>query len=125
MSDDTLKELIQVAHVLESYKQQLVITIENPLDALPGPTERRAMVRQLYNLKDRSSIKLAYNNYTLDTKQADLLIELKLYDYIKMPISGCAPETESEYTLGFFRPALRPHVRADKRQPSLIHCRQS
>lgn len=85
MSEDTLKELIQVAHVLESYKQQLVITIENPLDALPGPTERRAMVRQLYNLKDRSSIKLAYNNYTLDTKQADLLIELKLYDYIKMP----------------------------------------
>ncbi|MCK1786492.1 EAL domain-containing protein [Pseudomonas sp. TNT11] len=90
MSEDTLNELIHVANVLESYKQQLVISVENPLDALPGPTERRAMVRQLYALKDRSGIKIAYNNYTLDTKQADLLIELKLYDYIKMPFPDAA-----------------------------------
>jgi len=90
MYEDTLKELIQAAHTLETYKQQLVISVENPLDALPGPTERRAMVRQLYTLKDRSGIKIAYNNYTLDTKQADLLIELKLYDYIKMPFPDSA-----------------------------------
>lgn len=90
MYEDTLKELIQAAHTLETYKQQLVISVENPLDALPGPTERRAMVRQLYSLKDQSGIKLAYNNYTFDTKQADLLIELKLYDYIKMPFPDSA-----------------------------------
>jgi len=90
MSEDMLNELIHVAIVLESYKQQLVISVENPLDALPGPTERRAMVRQLYTLKDQRGIKLAYNNYTLDTKQADLLTELKLYDYIKMPFPDAA-----------------------------------
>ena len=90
MCQDMLKKIIQTSDTLEKYQQQLVISVENPLDALPGPQERRAMVRQLYTLKDRSSIKLAYNNYRLDTKPADLLIELKLYDYIKMPFPDAA-----------------------------------
>jgi hypothetical protein len=90
MCPDMIKQLIQTSDTLEQYKQQLVISVENPLDALPSPVERRAMVRQLYTLKDRSGIKLAYNNYKLDTKPADLLIELKLYDYIKMPFPDTA-----------------------------------
>ncbi len=90
MCEDTLKKLIQAAHTLKTDKQQLVISLENRLDALPGPPERRAMVRQLYTLKDRSDVQLAYNNYTFETKQADLLIELELYDYIKMPFPDSA-----------------------------------
>lgn len=90
MFEDTIKEIIQAANTLEKHKQHLVLSVENPLDALADAVERRAMVRQLYTLKDRSGIKLAYNNYKLDTKQADLLIELKLYDYIKMPFPDSA-----------------------------------
>lgn len=90
LNDDILKEIVSTSNMLEKYKQQLIISVENPLDALPGPVERRAMIRQLYSLKDRSSIKLAYNNYTLNTKHTDLLIDLSLYDYIKMPFPDSA-----------------------------------
>lgn len=90
MIEDTLKQIIQTANALEKHQHQLVVSVDNPLDALPGPLERRAMVRQLYALKDHSGIKLAYNNYNLDTKQGDLLIELGLYDYIKMPFPDTA-----------------------------------
>lgn len=90
MNDDTLNWIIQTAQSLEKNRQTFTLSIDNPLDALPGPVERRAMVRQLYTLKDHSGITLAYNNYRLDTKPADLLIDLKLYDYIKMPFPDSA-----------------------------------
>jgi EAL domain-containing protein (putative c-di-GMP-specific phosphodiesterase class I) len=90
MSEATLTQLTQAARDLEKHQQHLTLSIDNPLDALPGPVERRAMVRQLYKLKDQSGIKLAYNNYTLDTKPCDLLIDLTLYDYIKMPFPDSA-----------------------------------
>lgn len=90
MIEDTLKQLIQTANALEKYQHKLVVSVDNPLDSLPGPLERRAMVRQLYALKDHCGVKLAYNNYKLDTKQGDLLIELELYDYIKMPFPDSA-----------------------------------
>jgi hypothetical protein len=90
MNEDIFTQLTHVALALEKHTQYLTLSIDNPLDALPGPVERRAMVRQLYRLKDQRSIKLAYNNYTLDTKHADLLIDLKLYDYIKMPFPDAA-----------------------------------
>lgn len=85
MDEDTLEEVIRTCDTLATHKQQLIISIENTLSTLPGPAERRAMIRQLYSLKDRSTIKLAYNNYTIDTRQANLLVDLELYDYIKMP----------------------------------------
>lgn len=90
MNDDILKAIIQAARALEDHKQPLTLSLDNPLDALPGPVERRAMVRQLYKLKDHSGITLAYNNYRLDTKPADLLVDLELYDYIKMPFPDSA-----------------------------------
>lgn len=90
MNNDVLKAIIQTARELEKQKQPFTLSIDNPLDALPGPLERRAMVRQLYTLKDQCGITLAYNNYRLDTKPADLLIDLKLYDYIKMPFPDSA-----------------------------------
>ncbi|MGA9704381.1 YuxH family protein [Pseudomonas sp.] len=90
MNDDTLTWIIQTAQSLEKNHRPFTLSIDNPLDALPGPVERRAMVRQLYRLKDHSGITLAYNNYRLDTKPADLLIDLKLYDYIKMPFPDSA-----------------------------------
>ncbi|WP_431702965.1 hypothetical protein [Pseudomonas sp. BR20] len=90
MNDDVLKAIIQVTRALEYHKQPFTLSLDNPLDALPGPVERRAMVRQLYKLKDQSGITLAYNNYRLDTKPADLLIGLELYDYIKMPFPDSA-----------------------------------
>lgn len=85
MNEEVLKALIQTAQSLDKHRQALTLSIDNPLDALPGPVERRAMVRQLYKLKDQRGITLAYNNYTLDTKPVDLLLDLSLYDYIKMP----------------------------------------
>ncbi|AYF48359.1 hypothetical protein C9382_24115 [Pseudomonas aylmerensis] len=90
MNEDTFKAIIQTAQSLEKHRQPLTLTLDNRLDALPGPVERRAMVRQLYKLKDHSGITLAYNNYRLDTKPGDLLIDLKLYDYIKMPFPDSA-----------------------------------
>lgn len=90
MNDDILKAIIQTARALEYHKHSFTLSLDNPLDALPGPVERRAMVRQLYKLKDQSGITLAYNNYRLDTKPADLLIGLELYDYIKMPFPDSA-----------------------------------
>ncbi|WP_460136601.1 YuxH family protein [Pseudomonas sp. S1_E04] len=90
MNDGLVKAIIQTAHALEQHRQPLTLSLDNPLDALPGPLERRAMVRQLYKLKDHSDITLAYNNYTLDTKLTDLLADLKLYDYIKMPFPDSA-----------------------------------
>ncbi|MBY8948712.1 MULTISPECIES: hypothetical protein [unclassified Pseudomonas] len=89
MNDDILRAIIQAARALEYHKHPFTLSLDNPLDALPGPVERRAMVRQLYKLKDHS-ITLAYNNYRLDTKPADLLIDLELYDYIKMPFPDSA-----------------------------------
>ncbi|MGF6098520.1 hypothetical protein [Pseudomonas sp. 18175] len=90
MNDDALKKVIQVSQALAKQKQTLTLSIDNSLDTLPGPVERRAMVRQLYKLKDQSGINLAYNNYRLDTKPADLLIGLALYDFIKMPFPDSA-----------------------------------
>ena len=90
MNEDFIKQVIQTARTLEDHKQSFTLCIDNPLDALPGPVERRAMVRQLYRLKDQCSVQLAYSNYRLDTKQADLLIDLKLYDFIKMPFPDSA-----------------------------------
>lgn len=90
MNDDVHQQIVQLAQVMERQKRRLTLSIDNPLDGLPGPQERRAMVRQLYSLKDQSCITLAYNNYTFDTKRADLLIDLKLYDYIKMPFPDSA-----------------------------------
>lgn len=90
MNEYLHKRIIQTAQALEKHNQRLTLSIDNPLDALPGPVERRAMVRQLYRLKDKSCITFAYNNYRLDTKPADLLIELELYDYIKMPLPDSA-----------------------------------
>lgn len=90
MNEDIHKRIIQTAQSLDQQKRPFTLSIDNPLDALPGPVERRAMVRQLYTLKDRCAITLAYNNYRLDTKPADLLIDLKLYDYIKMPFPDSA-----------------------------------
>ncbi len=82
--------IINTALSLEKHRQAFTLSIDNPLDALPGPVERRAMVRQLYKLKDQCGVTLAYNNYRFDTKPADLLIDLKLYDYIKMPFPDSA-----------------------------------
>lgn len=90
MNENVHKSIIQTAQSLEKHRQTFTLSIDNSLDALPGPVERRAMVRQLYKLKDQCSITLAYNNYRLDTKQVDLLIDLKLYDYIKMPFPDSA-----------------------------------
>ncbi|CRM16463.1 hypothetical protein [Pseudomonas sp. 58 R 12] len=90
MNEDFHTYIIQTAQSLEKHKLPFTLSIDNPLDALPGPVERRAMVRQLYKLKDQCSLTLAYNNYRLDTKPADLLIDLKLYDYIKMPFPDSA-----------------------------------
>ncbi|MDY7066097.1 hypothetical protein PsexTeo8_25510 [Pseudomonas extremaustralis] len=90
MNNGTLKAIIQKARELEKQQQPFTLSLDNPLDALPGPLERRAMVRQLYTLKDQCGITLAYNNYRVDTKPADLLLDLKLYDYIKMPFPDSA-----------------------------------
>ncbi|WP_025856185.1 hypothetical protein [Pseudomonas sp. CHM02] len=90
MNEDLHNKIIQTARALEKHKQPLTLSINNPLDALPGPVERRAMVYQLYKLKDQCGLSLAYNNYRLDTKQTDLLIDLELYDYIKMPFPDSA-----------------------------------
>lgn len=90
MNEDLHKKIIQTAQSLKKYKQRLTLSINNPLAALPSPVERRAMVHQLYKLKDQCGISLAYDNYRLDTKQADLLIDLELYDYIKMPFPDSA-----------------------------------
>lgn len=102
MSDDTLNQLTQTARRLEKHSQHFTLSIDNPLDALPGPVERRAMVRQLYKLKDQSGIKLAYNNYKLDTNPGDLLIDLKLYDYIKMPFPDSALRLSLNTRSGLF-----------------------
>lgn len=90
MNENYIKQIIQAARALEEHKQSLTLSIDNPLDALPGPVERRAMVRQLYRLKDQCDVQLAYGNYQLETKQADLLVDLKLYDFIKMPFPDSA-----------------------------------
>lgn len=90
LNDDVVKELVSTSDVLEKHKQQLIVSIDNPLDTLAGPVERRAMIHQLFSLKDGSSIKLAYNNYTFNTKHDDLLTDLSLYDYIKMPFPDSA-----------------------------------
>ncbi|KJZ50997.1 MULTISPECIES: hypothetical protein [Pseudomonas] len=90
MNADLHKQIVQTAQSLEKHSPPLTLCIDNPLDALPSPVERRAMVRQLYKLKDQCGITLAYNNYRLDTKQADLLIDLELYNYIKMPFPDSA-----------------------------------
>ncbi len=90
MNENFIKQIIQAARALEEHKQSLTLSIDNPLDALPGPVERRTMVRQLYRLKDQCDVQLAFSNYRLDTKQADLLVDLKLYDFIKMPFPDSA-----------------------------------
>jgi len=102
MNEDLLKEIVSTSNTLEKHKQQLIVSVENTLDTLPGPVERRNMIRQLYSLKDRSSLKLAYNNYTLDTKKADLLTDLSLYDYIKMPFPDSALRLSLNTRSGLF-----------------------
>jgi EAL domain-containing protein (putative c-di-GMP-specific phosphodiesterase class I) len=102
MNEDLLNEIISTSNTLEKHKQQLIVSVENTLDTLPGPVERRNMIRQLYSLKDRSSLKLAYNNYTLDTKNTDLLIDLSLYDYIKMPFPDSALRLSLNTRSGLF-----------------------
>lgn len=102
MNDTLIQNIVQVAHALEKQGHTFTLSIDNPLDALPGPVERRAMVRQLYKLKDQSGIKLAYNHYTLDTKPGDLLIDLKLYDYIKMPFPDSALRLSLNTRSGLF-----------------------
>lgn len=102
MNEDLLKEIINTSNALEKHKQQLIVSIENTLDTLAGPAERRNMIRQLYNLKDRSDVKLAYNNYTLHTKNTDLLIDLSLYDYIKMPFPDSALRLSLNTRSGLF-----------------------
>jgi c-di-GMP-related signal transduction protein len=102
MNEDLLKEIVSTSNTLEKHKQQLIVSVENTLDTLPGPVERRNMIRQLYSLKDRSSLKLAYNNYTLDTKKTDLLLDLSLYDYIKMPFPDSALRLSLNTRSGLF-----------------------
>lgn len=102
MDEAILDNIISASSALEKSQQQLIISVENSLDTLPGPSERRAMIRQLYSLKDRSGIKLAYNNYRLDTKQIDLLIDLNLYDYIKMPFPDTALRLSLNTRSGLF-----------------------
>ncbi|WDU64634.1 hypothetical protein LRS56_09285 [Pseudomonas poae] len=102
MNDDVFTAIIQTAQSLEKHNQPLTLSIDNPLETLPGPVERRAMVRQLYKLKDQRGITLAYNNYTLDTKPVDLLIDLKLYDYIKMPFPDSALRLSLNTRSGLF-----------------------
>lgn len=102
MNEDLLKEIIDTSHTLEKNRQQLIVSVENTLDTLPGPLERRSMIRQLYSLKDQSNLKLAYNNYTLNTKNTDLLIDLSLYDYIKMPFPDSALRLSLNTRSGLF-----------------------
>ncbi|NWC96625.1 MULTISPECIES: hypothetical protein [unclassified Pseudomonas] len=102
MNEELLKQIISTSNTLEKQKQQLIVSVENTLATLPGPVERRDMIRQLYSLKDRSSIKLAYNNYTLETKNTDLLIDLSLYDYIKMPFPDSALRLSLNTRSGLF-----------------------
>lgn len=102
MNDDALKKVIQVSQALAKQQHTFTLSIDNPLDTLPGPVERRAMVRQLYTLKDLGCIKLAYNNYRLDTKPADLLIGLELYDFIKMPFPDSALRLSLNTRSGLF-----------------------
>ncbi|MCJ7959757.1 MAG: hypothetical protein MUW57_25185 [Pseudomonas sp.] len=102
MNEDFHHRFIQTARSLEKNRHPLTLSIDNPLDALPGPVERRLMVRQLYKLKDQCDITLAYNNYRLDTKQADLLIDLALYDYIKMPFPDSALRLSLNTRSGLF-----------------------
>ncbi|TFY85642.1 hypothetical protein DYL59_25025 [Pseudomonas kairouanensis] len=102
MNDAALNDIIRVSQALEKQQQTLTLSLDNALDTLPGPVERRAMVRQLYKLKDQSGIKLAYNNYRLDTKPADLLIGLALYDFIKMPFPDSALRLSLNTRSGLF-----------------------
>lgn len=102
MNEALHTRIIQTAQSLEKSRQPFTLSITNPLDALPGPVERRSMVRQLYKLKDQCAITLAYNNYQLDTKPADLLIDLKLYDYVKMPFPDSALRLSLNTRSGLF-----------------------
>lgn len=102
MNEALLKEIVSTSNTLEQHKQQLIVSIDNTLDTLPGPAERRSMIRQLYSLKDQSEIKLAYNNYTINTKNTDLLIDLSLYDYIKMPFPDSALRLSLNTRSGLF-----------------------
>lgn len=83
--ENILEEIVNTCETLSTYNQQFIIGIENNLSTLAGPAERREMIQKLYRLKDCSNIKLCYNNYTNETNQTNLLIDLGLYDYIKMP----------------------------------------
>lgn len=102
MNEDIVKEIIATSHTLKKHKQQLIISVENSLAALPDPAERRRMIHQLYRLKDRSSLKLAYSNYTFTTKPADVLSDLGLYDYIKMPFPDAALRLSLNTRSGLF-----------------------
>ncbi|EFQ63932.1 hypothetical protein BFW88_11980 [Pseudomonas fluorescens] len=102
MNEALIKDIFHVAQTLEKQGHAFTLSIDNPLDTLPGPVERRAMVRQLYRLKDQNCINLAYDNYTLDTKPGDLLTDLKLYDYIKMPLPDSALRLSLNTRSGLF-----------------------
>lgn len=102
MNDALLQEIISTSNTLEKRKHQLIVSIDNTLDTLPGPAARRSMIRQLYSLKDQSNLKLAYNNYTLNTKNTDLLTDLSLYDYIKMPFPDSAIRLSLNTRSGLF-----------------------
>lgn len=102
MNEPLVKDIIAAAHVLKTHGQTLTLSLHNPLGALPDPAERRGMVRQLYKLKDQGCIKLAYSGYTLDTTRGDLLIELDLYDYIKMPFPDSALRLSLNTRSGLF-----------------------
>lgn len=102
LCENTLKEIVTTCEVLEKHRQQLVICVENPLDALPGPEERRALIRQMFSLKDQACIQFAYNNYTIDTKYTDLLLDLGVYDYIKMPFPDAALRLSMNTRSGLF-----------------------
>ena len=102
MNDILIKDILDLAHTMDAHGRSLMLSLHNPLDALPGPAERRAMVRQLYKLKDHNGIRLAYDNYALDTKPGDLLIDLKLYDYIKMPFPDSALRLSLNTRSGLF-----------------------
>jgi hypothetical protein len=90
-----LKDIIQTATLLERHHQQLVISVDSPMQSANGPLERMALIRALYYLKDSGLIKIAYNNYKAETKPERLLVDLDLYDYIKMPF----PESELRLSL--------------------------
>ncbi len=99
-----IKEIHTVQAILEAYEQQLIPCINSGALISLNLKEKRTIINHIHLLKD-NGIEIAFEGYDLSENRTEKLINLALFDYIKVDLTRSNFDIMVENSQDFFNSA--------------------